>query len=346
MRRTLLVTALLGTLVTTLDCSADRAAPVDAPDDAAAPAADAEAPPDTDASAKPAEPGSLAGLCKATYGTIHDSYDACCTATDRASLRYQIVFGQLAVIKESCTPQLEASAAAGRIALDDAALQSCTNAFATFFAGGACGKDLSPVLDVNAVPGCNAAVAGKQALGKPCLRDYECENGLTCVGFAGPSDGVCTKSPPIGDACGAGKADGGGAGADAVVDFAFGEHPKCAMGATCNRSTRRCVASLEANEPCSDSEQCKSGLACLLGSCSAGTPAAAGGACRSNKDCNGTALFCELAAAGTTGKCASRKPAGAPCTAAGALGGSSCSGQCVAPDGGAAAQCVSFCGSG
>jgi hypothetical protein len=75
-------------------------------------------------------------------------------------------------------------------------------------------------------------------------------------------------------------------------------------------------------------------------------PSAAGGPCKANKDCLGAALFCEVGAAGSTGKCAAKKPAGSPCTAAGALGGSSCGGQCVAPDGGAAAQCVSFCGSG
>jgi hypothetical protein len=152
--------------------------------------------------------------------------------------------------------------------------------------------------------------------------------------------------PPIGAECGAGKADGGTASGDAVVAFSFGDHPHCTMGATCNRSTGRCVASLGANQPCTDSEQCDTGVTCLVGKCASGMPSTAGGPCKANKDCLGAALFCEPSAAGSSGKCAAKKPAGAPCTAAGALGGSSCSGQCVAPDGGASAQCVSFCGSG
>lgn len=342
-----LVLGLVGALGTVLACSGDRGLTTDpaavSPDpDADAVYPDAQA--DVLGSLPDNGPVSPGALCASTYGTLHDSYDACCTASDRSSLRYQLVFGQLGVIKESCTPQLEASASAGRIELDSTEFHVCTARFAAFFAGGACGKDLSPYLDFVTIDGCRDAVNGNQAVGKPCLRDYECENGLTCVGFAGQNDGLCTRPPPLGEACGGGKTDAGGG--DAVIAFAFGVHPKCETAATCNRSTGRCVASLEENAACSDTEQCNGGLTCLLGKCSADAPSPAGGPCRSNKDCSGIALFCELGAAGTPGKCAPRKPAGAACTAPGALGGSSCSGQCVAPDGGAAPQCVSFCGSG
>ena len=349
MRRFVLVTALGTMLVTAVDCSGDGAAATPAANDtSASEPVDAGPTPELDAGPPtPVRPGSLAALCQATYGTLFDAYDACCTAPDRTTLRYKLVFGQLGVFKEACTPQLEASAAAGRVVLDDAAFQSCTGAFASFFAGGACGKDLSPVLDMDSIAGCDAVVRGKQAAGMPCLRDYECENGLTCVGYAGQHDGTCTTRPPIGAACGAGKSDAGAAaGGDAVIAFSFGDHPLCTMGATCNRSTGRCVTRLAASQPCTDTEQCDAGLTCLLGKCSTATPAVAGGACKSNKDCQGATLFCEVASAGTTGKCAPKKPAGSACSAAGALGGSSCSGQCIAPDGGSAAQCVSFCGSG
>ena len=63
------------------------------------------------------------------------------------------------------------------------------------------------------------------------------------MGYSGQSDGTCRPGPPIGAACGAGKADGA-AGGDAVVAFSFGDHPRCTTGATCNRSTSRCMATL------------------------------------------------------------------------------------------------------
>lgn len=347
MRRFALVSALASLLVAAVHCSGSSEAVGPAPTDTTVPTEPTEggATDETDASKPPSgPPGSLAALCKATWGTIYDSYDACCSANDRTSVRYKLVFGQLGVFKEACTPQLEASAAAGRIALDQTGYEACTGAFAKFFTGGACGKDLTPVLDIDTVAGCDAAVVGKQPAGMPCLRDYECQNGLTCIGYAGAHDGVCAAPPAIGSACGAGKSDGG-AGGDAVVAFSFGDHPRCATGATCNRSNGRCVASVAANQPCTDTEQCSAGLACLLGVCSSGAPSPAGGPCKATKDCLGGTLYCEGATAAAPGKCATKKPAGSACAAAGALGGSTCGGQCVAPDGGAAGQCVSFCGS-
>ena len=294
MRRIVLVVALGTMLLTAVDCSGpSEDGPPAASDTTAATEPPDAAPADDDARAPtPARPGSFAALCQATYGTLFDAYDACCTADDRTSNRYKLVFGQLGVFKEACAPQLEASAAAGRVVLDEAAYASCTGAFATFFTGGACGKDLTPVLDIDTVVGCDAVVRGKQGADMPCLRDYECLTGLTCVGYSGQSDGTCRPGPPVGAACGAGEADGA-AGGDAVVAFSFGDHPRCTTGATCNRSTGRCMASLGANQPCTDTEQCDTGLTCLLGACSAATPSAAGGACKTNRDCQGAALFCE-----------------------------------------------------
>lgn len=334
-------------------CSADPAWPAIPPAEAEAGSAGDGAATADDAGVEggPAGPATAATLCAATYGAIHDSYDACCTASDRSTLRHKLVFGQLAVFKGSCTPQLEASVSSGRVALDAAAHASCVSAYAKFFAGGACGKDLSPVLEPQKVPGCDAAVLGKQALGRPCLRDYECEAGLTCVGFSGQRDGQCKKAPAAGEECGAGKTDpnaDAGSGEIAVIDFDFGDHPRCAAGAYCNRTTRKCAASVAAGGACSDSEQCAPGLSCLLGTCDAGKPSGAGGPCKSNRDCNATSLFCDASGGGGGGaaSCAPKKPEGAACTGAGGAGGSTCKGQCVSADGGTTGACASFCGSG
>jgi len=348
MRRFVLVTALGTMLVTAVDCSGDGAAATPAANDtSASEPVDAGPTPELDAGPPtPVRPGRSrrsvrppTARCSMRMTLLHRArpHHAPLQARLRTARRLQ---GGLY------------SAARGergrrRVVLDDAAFQSCTGAFASFFAGGACGKDLSPVLDMDSIAGCDAVVRGKQAAGMPCLRDYECRERAHVRGLRGPARRHVHHRPPIGAACGAGKSDAGAAaGGDAVIAFSFGDHPLCTMGATCNRSTGRCVTRLAASQPCTDTEQCDAGLTCLLGKCSTATPAVAGGACKSNKDCQGATLFCEVASAGTTGKCAPKKPAGSACSAAGALGGSSCSGQCIAPDGGSAAQCVSFCGSG
>ena len=349
MRLLALLATLLVMLVGAQACSGDPVLPVADPAEAGGPAPEADAaatPGDASAPLDATARGAMTAFCNATYGMLHDGYDACCSAGDKTTLRYQLVFGQLAVFKDACAPQLEASVAAGRVVLDPAAHAACTGAFAKFFAGGVCGKDLSPVLDMETVPGCDAVVAGQQDAGRPCLRDYECRSGLTCVGFTGPTEGTCQSPPAIGAACGAAKPDGGAA--DAVVAFGFGDHPTCASGATCNRSTRRCAASANSGEPCSASEQCAQGLRCLLGACSSDAPSAMGGPCKANKDCAGTTLFCQAGDAGTLGHCATKSAAGTPCLPAGPVGGSACLGQCAttSPDAGAETKCASFCGSG
>jgi len=341
----------LSALAGLVACSADPAWPAAAPGGAEADAsasADGAGATDAGVTPGPAGPITAGALCAATYGAIHDSYDACCTATDRSTLRHKLVFGQLAVFKEACTPQLEASVSAGRVALDAKAHASCVSEYAKFFGGGVCGKDLSPVLEPQKVPGCDAAVVGKQALGQACLRDYECEAGLTCVGFSGQRNGQCRKPPAAGEDCGAGKTDpDAGAGADeaAVIDFDFGDHPRCAAGAYCNRTTRKCAAAIGSGGACSDSEQCAAGLSCLLGACGPGAPSGAGGPCKTNRDCSGASLFCEASGGGAP-SCAPKKPEGAACTGAGGVGGSTCKGMCVSADGGGSGSCASFCGSG
>lgn len=299
--------------------------------------------PSIDASVErtPATAEKMAAFCGGTYAKLHDAYEACCSASDRETVRYKVVFTQLDAIKASCTPQLQAGV--GRLLVDDAALASCTEAFTSFFEGGGCGKNLGPVLDMKIVPGCDLAIAGRQGVDEACLRDYECQDGLTCIGFAGLSEGKCKPPPAIGAACGAGKGDGG---ADVVVAFAFGDHPTCATGAYCSRSTSRCVAAVEAGGACTDVEECAGGLHCVLGACTTDERSGAGGPCRANKDCSDTTLFCEGATSSKTGTCAAKRPQGSACTASGALGGSSCMGQCVAPAGDASAVCASFCGSG
>ena len=347
MRRFALVTAFLALFVGALACSGDPNTSVGAtPDEGGTPAVDGASLPDEASAApvKPGPPGTASSFCKGTYELLYDSYDACCTAGDKTTLRYQLIFNQLGIIKESCSPQLEASVAAGRISVDTQAHDACVSAYTSFFAGGTCGKDLTPFLDMT-VAGCDKAFVGRQDLGLPCLRDYECKDGLTCIGFAGNTDGSCKKPPATGADCGAGKGDAGGG--DAIVAYAFGDHPRCEVDAVCNATAHRCVARVAANGACAATEQCAAGLTCLLGRCDSGMPANVGGACKSNHDCNGMILYCAAGDAGVGSVCAKKNAAGTPCTAAGPLGGSACSGQCaVVGDAAAAPVCVSFCGSG
>jgi hypothetical protein len=209
--------------------------------------------------------------------------------------------------------------------------------------GTACGGDVT----VQAVDGasCHDVFAGNVAPNGACINDYECADGLTCVGYAmplsgQPTEGTCQSPPAIDQPCAQTKPDGSVG--STTISFKFGTHPACAAGAYCTASAGgKCAAVRTAGQTCSETTDCAAGLTCINGTCDAAGPADVGGACALAADCK-KGLYCQRAGAGS-GTCQEKKSASSPCSG-GALS-SECKGRCDAPDGSATGTCVSFCGS-
>ncbi|MGH7294440.1 MAG: hypothetical protein ACRELB_05895, partial [Polyangiaceae bacterium] len=175
-----------------------------------------------------------------------------------------------------------------------------------------------------------------QAAGAPCAVDFECQDGLACVGWTGASDGHCAPPGDAGAAC----EQSPDASSALDIDYGFGSHPPCAAGAYC--ATPLCKSQGASGTACSTDTSCLSGTDCHLGKCSAVGPAADGGTCDTKADCQ-QGLYCAQGDGGALpGQCLPRLPAGGACTAT----GDECKGLCVLGDGGKSGICTALCGSG
>ena len=294
--------------------------------------------------APPPEAGTVDGgagvaFCDQTYGALRVAFEGCCTSGDVTTDQYKFIDAIYVALTGDCESRLSSAIAKGRVTFDPTAAQACVTSFQQIIAAGVCWGNIDtnqPGAAEYASSACTGVVTGLQAAGKPCAIDLECADGLACVGWTGSTDGTCTTPGAAGKPC----EQAADAGSALDLDYGFGSHPPCAVGAYCVTPT--CKAQGAAGAACTEDQACMTGMTCHLGHCAAAGPSADGGTCDTKVDCV-QGLYCALGDGGATpGACLPREVAGGPCTSS----GDQCKGICVSPDGGAGGVCTAVCGSG
>ncbi len=292
-----------------------------------------------------AGPSSVDDFCAHTLALYAPKLESCCSR-DAAPSQYDFDDLLLRAVLTACSTNLGKSVASGRASLDSASASSCAANMQALLASEVCpdtarSASNQPTTSLfHDAGGCATAIVGHQAAGAPCADDYECQDGLTCVGWTSKSDGTCMAPPAVGKPCGNDVPDG-----SAFVDlllWGFGTHPRCATGGYCATTAVKqgaCTATKGADASCFSMVECSDGLRCQLGTCNSGGPVAEGAPCVRSSDCQDR-LYCKTHDGGAT--CQKHEAAGTPC---GSSLGSECQGACVVPDGGSSGSCVAFCGS-
>lgn len=297
--------------------------------------ADAALPADTD----------LDAFCRGTLGLYAPKYEECCDPS-AAPKQYSFDDTLLKGALLACTTSLGKSVQTGRASFVPAAAATCETNVRGEIEARTCPDVLrtpsnQPSKSIfKETAGCSDVLVGKQGADAPCANDYECLDGLTCVGWTPQNDGTCKAPPAEGALCGYAIPDGGGF--IDLVRWGFGTHPRCAAGFYCASTALQqgtCRPSKPADGSCDSHDECAEGLRCQSGVCGTAGPAPADAPCKRNSDCQ-ERLYCKSADGGRL--CAPRELAGTRCS--NELG-SECQGACVKPDGGGAASCVAFCGS-
>lgn len=292
------------------------------------------APPDTNVEA----------FCEETLGLYAPKFEQCCDATDAPKL-YAFDHTLLKGVAAACTTSLGKSVESGRATFAPEAAATCQTNVRAEIEERTCPEVLHAPSNQSSksifkgAEGCSDAIVGHQGADAPCSNDYECADGLTCIGWTSTSDGACKTPPGEGDLCGYAIPDAGGF--VELVRWGFGTHSRCAAGLYCASTALQqgtCRASKAADDTCDSDDECAEGLRCQFGTCGTAGPVPADAPCKRNSDCQDR-LYCKSGDGGRT--CAPREVAGTPCS--GALS-SECQGACVEPDGGSA-TCVAFCGS-
>ena len=268
-------------------------------------------------------------VCDVTFGAVLRSFESCCSAAERKTPLYRTETsgGPRARGLGACEQDLGASAASSRVRIDGNEVAACArDVAASVAAEPQCWHIRNrPERDVPvlATASCKAAVVGLQREGQACRRDYECADGLTCVGWELDADGACRLPPAIGESCGAAKSD---AGVEALVDggaraafvnvYPFGDHPACVDGASCDGE---CEPPAPAPTP-------------------APSEGVEGDRCGADADC-ADGLFCATQIGSDLRYCMPRGAAGAACD----LRDQGCDGYCevIAGHG---TTCKPFCG--
>jgi len=282
--------------------------------------------------------GAGVAFCEASYGELRVAFEGCCNSGDTSQNDYKFIDAIYAAVTTDCENAVSSAITKGRVTFDATAAAACVGAFQQQVDQGNCWGQVDtnqPGPPIFGSSACQGVVTGLQAAGQSCAVDFECQNGLTCVGWTGASDGRCATPGAVGAPC----EQAPDAGSALYLDWGFGNHPSCATGAYCVTPT--CQAQAASGAPCSSDSQCASPMICLLGACSAGGPSGDGGPCDSKVDCQ-NGLYCAPADGGTLGACTPREPMGGECTG----NGDQCEGLCVVPDSGGAGVCTAFCGSG
>lgn len=278
--------------------------------------------------------GAGVAFCDGTYGVLKAGFEGCCPSGDTTTNDYIFIDTIFGIVLQTCEDELSSAIARGRVRFDTTAAQACEASFQQTVGQGECWPQIdtnAPGKPIFAANACAGVVTGLQGAGAPCAVDFECADGLTCVGWAQGADGTCTKPGAPGAACER-AAD---AGAGLYVNWGLGTHPSCASGAYCPDS--KCIAQGGSGATCTTDDACTSGLTCHQGKCGTTGPAATGGACQSKSDCQ-EGLYCDPS--GNT--CQPREPAGGACTSNSDV----CKGYCAVPDGGSNGVCTAVCGSG
>jgi hypothetical protein len=279
-----------------------------------------------------------ASFCDGTIGAIVSAFESCCSAADMTTQDYMLIDSVLQAFKMGCETQLQGSVNDGRVTLDSTAAGQCEQALQGFVMGGFCWNNLNDNKQGGPLFGtapCNGVVTGTVNMGQACAADYECKDGLTCVGWTNGSDGMCQTPGGAGSACGH-AAD---AGSVTTVDYGFGNHPACASGNYCNGTT--CATQGASGAMCNADVECTAGLSCHLHTCGNSPQAPVNGACADKYDCQ-AGLYCASTDGGAAGTCQMREASGGSCTST----GDQCKGYCTLSDGGMTGSCAAICGSG
>lgn len=293
----------------------------------------------------PATETGIEAFCKNTLGLYAPRYEECCDPTV-APKQNTFDRGLLAALLPFCTTSLGKSVESGRVTFVPAAAATCEANVRAEIDARTCPEVLhtpsnqEPKSIFKDAAGCSEMLVGRQPADAPCANDYECLDGLTCIGWTSTTDGTCKAPPGEGALCGYALPDGGGF--IELVRWGFGTHPRCAAGFYCQSTALQqgtCQPSKIAGETCGSDDECADGLRCHVGQCGTGQPVPAGAPCERKSDCQDR-LYCKSVDGGRV--CAPRGVAGTPCTSA---LGSECEGACVIPDGGGGGSCVSYCGS-
>jgi hypothetical protein len=286
-----------------------------------------------------ADSGAGAAFCDATYGELRVAFEGCCTSGDTTTAQYKFIDAIYAALTKDCESALSSAIAKGRVTFDSTAAAACVAAFQQRIAQGNCWGDVDtnqPGPPIFGSSACSGVVVGLQAAGAPCAVDFECKDGLTCVGWTSATDGACTAPGASGKPC----EQAADAGSALYVDWGFGNHPSCAAGSYCVTPT--CKPQADAGASCTRDQACASPMICHLGACAATTVSSDGGACDGKIDCQ-QGLYCAPGDGGALpGTCLPRLPLGAECPP----NGDACKGLCVPPDGGKTGVCTALCGSG
>ncbi len=286
----------------------------------------------------PAEAGAGVAFCDATYGELRVAFEGCCSSADTSQNDYKFIDAIYAAVTTDCENAVSSAIAKGRVTFDATGAGACVAAFQQRVSQGNCWGQIDlnqPGPPIFGASACQGVITGLQPAGAPCAVDFECQSGLTCVGWTGATDGTCAMPGSAGAPC----EQAPDAGSALYLDWGFGDHPSCAAGAYCVTPT--CQAQVAPGAPCTSDTACASPMVCLLGACSAGGPSNDGGPCDSKSDCQ-EGLYCAPSDGGAAGACTPREPLGAGCSG----GSDQCRGLCVVPDGGSTGVCTAFCGSG
>jgi hypothetical protein len=214
------------------------------------------------AAVEPLHDASVARVCRLLQRELAERRSACCGGRSGGHL------------EPECVRLLGAAVSAGSIALDDARIQSCSDALARQFVG------CDWVTPSQSLPPaeCRELTRGRLGLGSFCRSSLECTSPLHCEGLTPSKSGRCAAPLPVGAVC--------HPPADALASHLFAAHgdsahPTCA--GACSFVTHRCEAAASSGAaPCSGGADSR---ACAQPSGDTARLQPAGAPCRTDFDC-------------------------------------------------------------
>ncbi|HRG98980.1 MAG TPA: hypothetical protein PLR99_22175 [Polyangiaceae bacterium] len=220
------------------------------------------------------------------------------------------------VLTSECVRMVSAALRAKAVRVEPAAVDACVAAIDAGLAGCEWVGPFPP----GPPEACQGLFHGLVPAGARCRSSLECERDLRCHGAGPTTPGKCGPGKADGEACGSST--------DALASYARQstldtQHPECAKACVAHR----CSAPLADGAACVLSASCAPGSQCAQKSCQRRAPSKLGEACPGG--------VCEAGSECLRGKCAAKRPAGAPCEA-----DFECRGGCVKAKG----QRVGTCG--
>jgi hypothetical protein len=223
------------------------------------------------------------------------------------------------VLTSECVRMMSAALRAKAVRVEPAAVDACVAALDVALAG----CDWVGPFPPGPPEACQGLFRGLVPAGARCRSSLECERDLRCHGAGPTTPGRCGPGKADGEACGSST--------DALASYARqstldAQHPECAKSCVAHR----CAAPLADGAACVLSANCSPGSQCVQKTCQRRAPAKLGEACPGG--------VCEAGSECLRGKCAAKKPAGAPCET-----DFECRGGCLKTKGQRAGTCGMRC---